>query len=563
MIHKSKHASIFSPFSTSSVLLALLIWLPLGLAGVPFDTPDGFLHLGWTVSWVQQLQQGWLWPTWSDLPWAGAGSSALLIYPPLFRWLVGVPLLLGLPPDHALATGLLLLLLLHNCGVAALATHWLPKSRWRWALLIAASLNPYLLVNIYVRGAWPEALAQALLWWLALGFLGLQQRRPWGWPLAGLALAGIALSNWNAALLTGVAWGLAGLLLKRKAWLWSGALGAGLAMPFWLPALQALPSVRPPIPPGLLPGEFFADIDLGYRSFAALLWIQAVAIALLLLWRWIGWRGTSPLARWGALLAVLSVVMSLSISAPIYQWLPPLQRIQFPWRWLSLGWIGALVWLASAGEHIPRSNRARPAALAVTGLAAAGCWFDGLWRFRSNLWGHAPSTSERMALRTLLSCDPLAPCPEGMAALPKEGELAKRFVALPDGRIALSGVPDYSPAGVPEASWNKRMAIFWLPAWPQTGWAEWSGQGGLTLLERTPRSRVLEVNASSTGRLRIMQWAHPSWRVQVNRGQGWSAPLLAGARDSEGWISVELPTGRSHVALSYGQLRSGPVRSRP
>ena len=240
----------------AAVALALLIWLPLGVAGVPLDTPDGFLHLGWAVGWVKQVEQGWLWPTWSDLPWAGAGSSALLIYPPLFRWLVGVPLLLGLPPDHALATGVLLLLLLHNCGVAALAIHWLLKRRWRWALLIAASLNPYLLVNIYVRGAWPEALAQALLWWLALGFLGLQQRQPWGWPLAGLALASIALSNWNAALLTAVAWGVAGLLLKRKAWLWSGAMGAGLAMPFWLPALQALPSVRPPIPAGLLPGEF-------------------------------------------------------------------------------------------------------------------------------------------------------------------------------------------------------------------------------------------------------------------------------------------------------------------
>ena len=547
----------------AAVALALLIWLPLGLAGVPLDTPDGFLHLGWAVGWVKQLQQGWLWPTWSDLPWAGAGSSALLIYPPLFRWLVGVPLLLGLPPDHALATGLLLLLLLHNGGVAALATHWLPKSRWRWALLIAASLNPYLLVNIYVRGAWPEALAQALLWWLALGFLGLHHRRPWAWPLAGLVLAGIALSNWNAALLTGVAWGLAGLLLRRKAWLWSGALGAGLAMPFWLPALQALPSVRPPIPAGLLPGEFFADIDLGYRSFAALLWIQAVAIALVLLWRWIGWRGASPLARWGALLALLSLLMSLSISAPIYHWLPALQRIQFPWRWLSLGWFGGLLWLASASEQPQRTNRARPAALTLIGLAAAGCWFDGLWRFRSNLWGHAPSASDRMALRSLLRCDPLTPCPEGVAALTKEGELAKRFVALPDGRIALSGVPDYSPAGVPEASWNKRLAIFWLPAWPQNHWAEWSGEGRLRLLERSPRSRVLELNATSSGRLRIMQWATPGWRVQVNQGQGWSDPLPAGGRDSEGWISVELPAGRSHVVLSYGQLRSGPVRSRP
>jgi hypothetical protein len=33
------------PLATAG--LALLVWLPLGLAGVPLDTPDGFLHLGW------------------------------------------------------------------------------------------------------------------------------------------------------------------------------------------------------------------------------------------------------------------------------------------------------------------------------------------------------------------------------------------------------------------------------------------------------------------------------------------------------------------------------------
>ena len=164
----------------SAVGLALLIWLPLGLAGVPLDTPDGFLHLGWAVGWVKQLEQGWLWPTWSDLPWAGAGSSALLIYPPLFRQLVGWPMLLGLPPDRALATSLLLVVLLHNTGVAALANQWIAQPRWRWLLLLCASLNPYLLVNLYVRGAWPEALAQALLWWLALGFWGLEKNRRWG-----------------------------------------------------------------------------------------------------------------------------------------------------------------------------------------------------------------------------------------------------------------------------------------------------------------------------------------------------------------------------------------------
>ena len=72
-----------------SLGLALLLWLPMGLFGVPIDTPDGFLHLGWAAGWAQQIRGGWWWPLWSDLNWAGAGSAALAIYPPSSAWRPG------------------------------------------------------------------------------------------------------------------------------------------------------------------------------------------------------------------------------------------------------------------------------------------------------------------------------------------------------------------------------------------------------------------------------------------------------------------------------------------
>jgi hypothetical protein len=563
--------------------LALLVWLPLGLAGVPLDTPDGFLHLGWAVAWVRQLQGGWLWPTWSDLPWAGAGSSALLLYPPLFRLLVGVPHWAGVPVDHALAVGLLVVLLLNAGGALLLARAWLRPGPWRWWLLASAGLNPYLLVNLYVRGAWPEALAQAELWWLALGLLGLARRAGWGIPLAGLSLAAVILSNWNAALLTGLAWALAGLLLLRdpglRGWLISAGLGLGLAAPFWLPALQALAQVRPPMPAGLLPGEFFFAGPADWRSFADLLWVQAATITLLLVLRWLGWgwqglrrhHPSGPLAAWGLALALLGLGLMLPLGETVYQLLPPLQRIQFPWRWLGPASFGAILWLASPGSLTasPLASKApaRRLALWLSGLAAAGLWFDSLYRFRENVLGHAPSPQERQALRQLLACDPLEPCPKGVAELPKGGELAKRFAALPDGRIALAGVPDYSPAGIPESSWSKRLQTFWLPTWPQPAWAQFSGQGSVQLMGRSPRQRWLLVQATSPGTLRLMQWAQPAWRVQWRPAgggqQAWSRPLPAGGRDEAGWISVPLAAGRWEVALHYGQDAQAKMESQP
>lgn len=554
--------------------LALLVWLPLGLAGVPLDTPDGFLHLGWAVGWARQVTGGWWWPQWSDLNWAGAGTFALAIYPPLFRHLVGVPLLAGVPADHAMAGALLAVLLLNAAGALALARLWLRPGGWRWLLLLTATLNPYLLVNVYVRGAWPEALAQGWLWWLAVGLLGVRSQKAWGLVLSALAIAGVVWSNWNSALLVLILWGLgaAGLgaagLAARRAWkplaLWLGGLllGLGVSAPFWVPALQLLPQVRPPIPSGLFLWEFFGAGAAGASSFGRLLWIQAVVLLLLLALRWLGWgRRSTGLGSWGLVLAALALVMMLPISQPIYGLVAPLQRIQFPWRWLGPGWFGALLWLCSPGA-LPKAVGVtagwRRIGLLLCSLGALGGWFDGLWRFRTNLVGHAPTHSERVALRQLLACDPLMPCPQGIEALPATGELAKRFAALPDGRLALAGVPDYTPAGIPERSWQKRLQTFWLPAWPQSTWASFRGQGQAQLIQHSPRKRSLLVRADTAGTLRLMQWAHPAWRVQWRRADSasaWSAPLADGGRDPDGWVAIPLAEGRWEVALSYGHKR--------
>jgi hypothetical protein len=225
---------------------ALLVWLPLGLTGVPLDTPDGFLHLGW----ARQVAGGWWWPQWSDLNWAGAGTFVLAMYPPLFRHLVGVPLLAaGVPADHALAGALLAVLLLNAAGALALARLW---------------LRP---------GGWPKALGQGWLWWLAIGLLGVRSQKAWGLALSALAIAGVAWSNWNSALLLLILWGLAAQRAWEQLGLWLAGLllGLGVSAPFWLPALRLLPQVRPPIPSGLFVWEFFGAGAAGESSFGQLL----------------------------------------------------------------------------------------------------------------------------------------------------------------------------------------------------------------------------------------------------------------------------------------------------
>jgi hypothetical protein len=591
--------------------LALLLWLPIGLLGAPLDTPDGLIHLGWAASWAQQIRGGWWWPLWSDLNWAGAGSAALQLYPPLFRLMAGIPIALGIPPARALELALLLLLVLNNLGAACLARLWLQPGRWPWVLVALAALNPYLFVNVTIRGAWPEAMGQLLLWWLALGWLGLERRRRWGLPVATLALAGILLSNWNSAQLSLLAWGLGLAVLIRphpnwramRRWCLVPVGAIAITAAFWGPALAAMGQVRPPIPNYLFTYEFLFAHHPGRIVLADLLWIQAAVILVLGLVRWLGWgwRGLAwdgagdlgstedtsygshgnqegaYLASWGLLLACFGIWMMLPISEPIYQLLVPLQRIQFPWRWLGPTWFGALLWLSSPGAlpigtDQPRSVLRRGAWLGAITLAAV-LWVDSLSRFRNNILGHHPSELERRSLNRLLACDPLVPCPDGVNALPPTGELSKRFLALGDGRIALTGVPDYSPAGIPESSWVRRMQTFWVPAWPQQTWVAFLGEGAperagqgsrpgsADLVDHGPTQRLIRVEAPTPGRLRVMQWAYPAWTVQKRRvgATNWGNPLpFSGpnqARDQEGWISVPLAAGTWEVALTYGSRR--------
>ena len=564
--------------------LALLSWGPIGWAGLPGHTHDGFQHLAWGAAWIRQLQGGWLWPQWSDLSWAGAGSAVFQFYPPLFR-LLGTPLgLLGWAPVATVQASLLLVMLINATGAWALAGDWLPHrggrwgGAWRLLLVTAVVLNPYFLINLYVRGAWPEALGQALLTWLALGLARLPRRPRSGIVLTAVALGALVLSNWNTALLALVAWGLAMVLLAAgRQWrpLVGWGLGLGLALgataPFWWPALSQLGLIRPPVPAGLYPEEFFfAPAGDRPTYFADLLWVQGLVILLLLGVRLVGW-GTggwrpnrnapvAPLASWGLLLALATVVMVLPISAPIYGWITPLQRLQFPWRWLSLGWLGALLWLCS------------PAALGLPWLARSG-WRRGLWvlgallalvlsvdslnRFRTNLLTDHLTPAQGERLNTLLRCPPLDPCPAGLAALREGSDEVQPFIALGDGRIAITGMRDYSPAGIPDTAWQAREVIFWQPRWPQTAWAHFEGDGRVSLRERRPQRITLTVDAAGAGRLRVMQWAYPAWRVQTRR-QGdvlWSPPLTDGGRDPDGWISVPLQSGPWEVALTYGQSR--------
>jgi len=318
------------------------------------------------ISWLDaqtSWRQGILYPHWTPSANFGAGEPRFVFYPPL-TWMLGAALGLVLPwPLVPLA---LTFLLLAATGLAtrALARQALSDGAATLAGCTAI-FSGYALFCAYERSAFAELAGGC---WIPLLLLFvLRDRNPAGSllhrafdgsaaPLA-LVVAGAWLSNapvgvMASYLLAAVA--LAAALLSKS---WApfvrasvgAALGMGLAALFLVPAIaeqawadlqQAASDSGSLVENSWLfshhadPALEFHDVVLHQASMIAVMMIGLALAGLLLTWRR---KSLSADRRWWVPLALIPVVvlfLQLPISLPVWNLLPKLRYLQFPWRWL-------------------------------------------------------------------------------------------------------------------------------------------------------------------------------------------------------------------------------------
>ncbi len=263
---------------------------------------------------------------------------------------------------------------------AALAMYgWMQgvsRSRWgAWLTAVAYTVAPFHLVNVYVRGDSLSEFYAFAFYPLVLWTLDRRSevQRAGSWIPAALAYAGLVLThNISALIFTPfvilylvMRW--LGRELDRQSLLighWSLLLGLLLSAWFWLPALAESGQVQL----GTVTGGYFhysrhfRAADLIQRSLLfdysitpdggtpfAMGLVQAVFAGL----------GGGVLAiegfrrrlgtRWGFVLfgLVLSTLMITPLSKPLWDHLPLLPMVQFPWRFLS---VQALFTAAATGR---------------------------------------------------------------------------------------------------------------------------------------------------------------------------------------------------------------------
>lgn len=337
----------FAPLLASAVTATLFV-VPMVLLGNPSGHDMQPHFAGW-MDIRGQWSEGIWFPRWAEWSNFGFGEPRFIFYPPL-SGLIGAALGVVLP--WRAVPGVLVWFTLFGAGLCMykLARDWLAP---RHALIAAVwfAANPYHVVSIYYRSAFAELMAAALFPLMIWGVIRIARGEWKRAPVLAIVFAAIWLTNAPAAVIatyTIVVVLVVCCALRRTA---RPVIPAALAMiiAFGLAAFYVLPATWEQrwIDLALIassdgsPERNFLFAVNNFRILLGFNWlVSAVAvslmtftgIAVLFSWR----RRRMPPDLWWTMtaLAIVSSLFMFPVSRFLWDYLPKLQFLQFPWRWL-------------------------------------------------------------------------------------------------------------------------------------------------------------------------------------------------------------------------------------
>ncbi|HMG85150.1 MAG TPA: hypothetical protein VK574_05380 [Terracidiphilus sp.] len=323
---------------------------------------DYDFHLASWLDAAASWRHGLFYPHWAPSPNYGAGEPRFVFYPPL-TWMLGAAFSFILPWK-----GVELAITFTFLAATGLATRMLARQALddgpATLAGCAALFSGYSMFTTYERSAFGELAGG--FWIPLLLLLIFRDRNPQGsvWrrafdgsaTLLALVIAGAWLSNaplgvMACYLLAAVALTIA---LLRRSWApvvrsaIAVALGLGLSAIYLLPAAteqhwvqisQAIDDPGVAIENSFLFGRHadpnleLHDVELWRVSAIAVLMIGLAFLCVFIAWR----RGLLRQRTWWVPLALIPaavLLLQFPISLPLWNFLPKLRFLQFPWRWL-------------------------------------------------------------------------------------------------------------------------------------------------------------------------------------------------------------------------------------
>lgn len=493
---------LVAPLATFLLLLPLLGEEPRVLTG-----GDISAHVQFTVGLLDSFRAGVPFPRWLADANYGFGGPIFIFYPPLSyylsaltTWLAGGNVVFGFDLAFALAGMACAITFYAACrGLAG------PRAALFGAFLY--TLAPYHAFDLHA-GYYAEYVAYAwlpLIWWFTRRVL---EETPTPRQAAPLGLCGALLALTHLPTTVTMAVTLAPYVAIRL--LRGAQVGKRLAVLLAAAGVALLCAAGFLLPMqlerGWIDAAYVTESPWGdYRQWQVLLsglgslpWLSAFTGALLLTLPAVyglvlslrsaapgegdppdGRRRAEAMAM--APLLVLSLFLQLAISAPLWELIPQLPLIQFPWRFNSPHALGCCVLVAL--------GLARPAA--------------------------GSSASRRRFLVAGALALPAVVLALGLRALPSARH--DRRALETDVRLKHRMIPEFLPVPVPRSGQSFSTAGALFPP------AVWSHQGGRHEVRRwSPEHRELAVSTQQLNRLEIRTFSYPGWRARLN---GQAVPL--------------------------------------
>jgi hypothetical protein len=500
-------------------------WVPLLTVGaaafaaeIPFfffGTPSGHdveFHL---YSWLEVLAQwkhGILFPRWAAQSHFGYGEPRFVFYPPA-SWTLGGAIGGLFPWTLASPIYIWIVLVLAGLSMFVLARRWLDRRDAIFAAVLYA-VNPYHLLIVYWRSAFAELLASCLVPLLLLLVLKAVEEGKRAIVPLGMLLAAAWLTNAPAAVM--IHYSLA-LLLIFFAWkrrsprlllVGAGAvaLGALLAAFYLLPAIyeQRWVDIAQAVAPGSRPQDSFLFIhttDPDHDAFNHIVsWVVVLEMVAILVAAWLAkaWR-ESRRELWSALCgwAIAASVLMFPVTLFLWNHLPKMQYMQFPWRWLlCLSMIFAL--LVTAGL---RRWWMRSAVCALSLVVIVGGWT----RLQAPWWDNAGDLRE---MQDNMAID-----------------------------AGYEGVEEYTPLGADPDAIDKDARKVTV---------EGPARAAIRVLRWDAESKEFTVQMSAPDQVALRLFSYPAWRATVN-----GHAVETAERAATGQMLVPVEAGMNRVELKF------------